>query len=196
MKCIIATHNPHKCEELRRILAPLGVEAVLDPALPDVEETGTAFAENAFLKADAACRFTGLPAVADDSGLMVDALGGEPGVYSARYAPAGQRKATVLQKLAGLPREQRGAQFVSSVCCVFPNGDTVTAQGVCRGYIGDAPRGEGGFGYDAIFVTEDGRTFAELSPQEKDAVSHRGQALRAFAQNLAEYLDKNRESRE
>lgn len=188
MKFVIATHNAHKLEELRRILQPLGVEADIDPALPEAEETGVTFAENAFIKADAACAFTGLPAIADDSGLMVDALGGEPGVYSARYAPVGQRKATVLKKLAGVSEERRGAQFVSSVCCVFPNGDRVTAEGICRGRIGDAPRGEGGFGYDPIFVTADGRTFAELSPQEKDAISHRGRALRVFSEKLAAYL--------
>ncbi len=190
MKFVIATHNVHKLDELRRILAPLGVEADIDPTLPEAEETGLTFAENAFIKADEACRFTGLPAIADDSGLMVDALGGEPGVYSARYAPVGQRKATVLKKLAGLPQEQRGAGFVSAVCCVFPNGDTVTAEGVCRGYIGEEARGEGGFGYDPIFVTENGRTFAELTPEEKDAVSHRGRALRAFAEKLAVYLEE------
>ncbi len=190
MTFIIATHNAHKLEELRRILLPLGIEAIIDPALPDVEETGTTFAENAFIKADAACAFTGLPAIADDSGLMVDALGGEPGVYSARYAPVGSRKATVLKKLENVPDEARGAQFVSSVCCVFPNGDTVTAEGVCRGTIGHEPRGEGGFGYDPIFVTESGRTFAELTAEEKDAISHRGLALRAFAEKLAAYLAK------
>lgn len=190
MKFIIATHNVHKLDELRRILAPLGVEADIDPTLPEAEETGVTFAENAFIKADEACRFTGLPAIADDSGLMVDALGGEPGVYSARYAPVGQRKATVLKKLQGLPTEQRGAGFVSAVCCVFPNGDTVTAEGVCRGHIGEAPRGDGGFGYDPIFVTESGRTFAELTPAEKDAISHRGRALRAFAEKLATYLEE------
>lgn len=190
MTFIIATHNAHKLEELRRILLPLGIEAIIDPALPDVEETGTTFAENAFIKADAACAFTGLPAIADDSGLMVDALGGEPGVYSARYAPVGSRKATVLKKLENVPYEARGAQFVSSICCVFPNGDTVTAEGVCRGTIGHEPRGEGGFGYDPIFVTASGRTFAELTAGEKDAISHRGLALRAFAEKLAAYLAK------
>ena len=190
MKFVIATHNVHKLDELRRILAPLGVEADIDPALPEAEETGVTFAENAFIKADEACRFTGLPSIADDSGLTVDALGGEPGVYSARYAPVGQRKATVLKKLQGLPTEQRGAGFVSAVCCVFPNGDVVTAEGVCRGHIGEEARGDGGFGYDPIFVTENGRTFAELTPEEKDAISHRGRALRAFAEKLAIYLEE------
>jgi len=190
MKFVIATHNVHKLDELRRILAPLGVEADIDPALPEAEETGVTFAENAFIKADEACRFTGLPSIADDSGLTVDALGGEPGVYSARYAPVGQRKATVLKKLQGLPTEQRGAAFVSAVCCVFPNGDVVTAEGICRGHIGEEARGDGGFGYDPIFVTENGRTFAELTPEEKDAISHRGRALRAFAEKLAIYLEE------
>ncbi len=190
MKFVIATHNVHKLDELRRILAPLGVEADIDPTLPEAEETGVTFAQNAFIKADEACRFTGLPSIADDSGLTVDALGGEPGVYSARYAPVGQRKATVLQKLQGLPKEQRGAAFVSAVCCVFPNGDVVTAEGVCRGHIGEEARGDGGFGYDPIFVTENGRTFAELTPEEKDAISHRGRALRAFAEKLAIYLEE------
>ena len=193
MKFIIATHNPHKLEELRRILRPMGLDADIDPTLPDVEETGATFGENAFIKAEAACRFTGLPAIADDSGLMVDALGGEPGVYSARYAPVGQRKATVLKKLEGLPAGQRSARFVSSVCCVFPGGDTVTAEGTCEGTIGTEPRGEGGFGYDPIFVTADGRTFAQLAPEEKDAVSHRGRALRLFAENLKHYLDTHKE---
>lgn len=196
MNWVIATHNAHKLEELRRILTPLGVQADIDPALPEAEETGVTFAENAYIKAKAACDFTGLPAIADDSGLMVDALGGEPGVYSARYAPVGQRKATVLQKLADVPDAERGAQFVSAVCCVFPNGDTVTAEGICRGHIGHEPRGEGGFGYDPIFVTEDGRTFAQLSPQEKDAISHRGRSLRLFSEKLAAYLaaqEKNKE---
>lgn len=191
MKFVIATHNVHKLEELSRILAPLGVEAGIDPNLPEAEETGVTFAENAFIKAEEACRFTGLPAIADDSGLMVDALGGEPGVYSARYAPVGQRKATVLQKLEGLTGEARGAQFVSAVCCVFPNGDTVTAEGICRGHIADAPRGEGGFGYDPIFLTETGKTYAEQTAEEKDAISHRGRALRAFAEKLAAYLKEN-----
>lgn len=191
MKLVMATHNAHKCEEMQRILQPLGVEVIIDPTLPDVEETGTTFAENAFIKAEAACRFTGRAAVADDSGLMVDALGGEPGVYSARYAPVGQRKQTVLTKLDGVPYEQRGAQFVSSICCVFPNGDTVRAEGICRGHIGTAPAGEGGFGYDPIFVTDDGRTFAQLSPQEKDAISHRGRALTAFSERLQAYLKEN-----
>lgn len=193
MKYIIATHNPHKLEELARILAPLGIEAVTDTmlgiTLTEAEETGTTFAENAYLKAALACKESGLPAIADDSGLCIDALDGAPGVLSARYAEPGSRKKTVLAQLADVPPEERGAYFASAVCCVFPNGDTVTAEGICPGSIGYECRGEGGFGYDPIFVTENGRTFAELSAEEKDAISHRGVAMRKFARLLAEYLN-------
>ena len=191
MKFVIATHNVHKLDELRRILAPLGVQADIDPALPEAEETGVTFAENAFIKAEAACAFTGLPAIADDSGLTVDALGGEPGVYSARYAPVGSRKQTVLNKLVGLPTERRGAGFVSAVCCVFPNGDVLRAEGTFEGEIAYAPAGENGFGYDPIFLVGD-RTSAEMSPAEKDAVSHRGNALKVFSKDLATYLAQNK----
>ena len=198
MRFIIATHNPHKLEELRRILRPLGVDAVCDRdlglSLTEAEETGATFAENAYLKAAAACRESGLPAVADDSGLCVDALSGAPGVYSARYAEPGQRKATLLHRMEQVPEAQRGAHFTSAVCCVFPNGDTVTAEGHCYGRIARACRGEGGFGYDPIFEVEGGKTFAELTDAKKDAVSHRGAALRKFAGRLAEYLNTHKES--
>ena len=124
---------------------------------------------------------------------MVDALDGAPGVYSARYAGEGATDADRIQKLLhelqGVPADKRGAHFVSAVCCVFPNGDTLTARGECPGVIGDAPRGEGGFGYDPVFVVEDGRSYAELSAEEKDAISHRGRALRAFREKLAAYLE-------
>ena len=191
MHYIIATHNQGKLAELRRILAPMGIEAVTVEGLSEPEENGATFAENAYIKAAAACRETGQPAVADDSGLCIDALGGEPGVRTARYAPVGQRKLTVLQKLSGLPRPQRTARFVSAVCCVFPDGRVITAEGVCEGYIGTACRGDGGFGYDPIFEIEDGRTFAELDDGEKDAISHRGKALRLFKQKLQEELEKS-----
>ena len=198
MKFLIATHNPHKLEELARILKPLGIEAVTDRdlglTLTEADETGETFAENAFLKAEMACRESGLPAVADDSGLCVDALGGAPGVYSARYAPEGQLCSTLLRNLADVPADKRGAHFVSSVCCVFPNGDTVTAEGTCDGVIADACRGESGFGYDPVFETAGGRTFAELLPAEKDAISHRGRALAKFSERLKAYLEKERPS--
>ena len=196
MRYIVATHNPKKLIELSRILQPLGIDAVTDRdlgrELPEVEETGTTFEQNAYLKAASACKETGLPAIADDSGLMVDALDGAPGVSSARYAGEGATDADRIQKLLhelqGVPADKRGAHFVSAVCCVFPNGDTLTARGECPGVIGEAPRGEGGFGYDPVFVVEDGRSYAELSAEEKDAISHRGRALRAFREKLAAYI--------
>lgn len=192
---IIATHNAHKVEEFSRILAPLGV-TVRTAELTEAEETGATFRENAYIKAKSACGETGLPCIADDSGLSVDALNGEPGVYSARYAPEGQRKLTVLQKLENVPEEKRGAHFTSAICCVFPNGDVLEAEGRCYGRIARECRGQGGFGYDPIFIcTEEGcagKTFGEASPAEKDAVSHRGKSLRLFVERLKGYLE-NRE---
>ena len=200
MRFIIATHNAHKLIEMRRILEPLGIEAVTDLdlgiSLPEVEETGTTFAENAYIKASAACEFSGLPAIADDSGLMVDALDGAPGVYSARYA--GEHGSDqlnnekLLNALKDVPDEKRGAQFVSAICCVFPDGGVITADGIVRGSIGYAPKGENGFGYDPLFRTIEfpGKTSAEISPAEKDAISHRGKALREFAPLLEDFLKK------
>lgn len=194
IRVVAATRNPHKAEEIFRILHPLGVNVVgegdLGITLSPVEETGTTFRQNAFLKAKSACRETGLPAVADDSGLCVDALGGAPGVYSARYAPQGQRKAKLLEAMREIPPEKRTARFVCAVCCVFPNGDVVAAQGECAGFIACECRGDGGFGYDPIFLVGN-KTFAELSDEEKDMLSHRGKALRRFAAQLNEYLGRS-----
>ena len=132
-------------------------------------------------------RQTGLPAVADDSGLMVDALGGAPGVYSARYAGEDatdeQRNEKLLQELKDVPAEQRTARFVSAVCCVFPDGETVQVRGECEGTIAFAPSGSGGFGYDPLFLVGE-KTYAELSAAEKDAISHRGRALCALQKEL------------
>ncbi|MGX8699789.1 RdgB/HAM1 family non-canonical purine NTP pyrophosphatase [Caproiciproducens sp.] len=193
MKFVMATHNQKKLQELERILTPLHI-SVSAPDLPEVEETGTTFAENAFLKADSACRETGLPAVADDSGLMVDALGGAPGVYSARYAGEGatdlDRIHKLLDAVKDVPQEKRAAKFVSAICCVFPDGDRVTAQGECAGTIAFAPEGEGGFGYDPIFLVN-GKSFARLTAEEKDEISHRGRALRAFAEKLRNRKESN-----
>ena len=198
MKYVIATHNAHKLIELQRILAPLGIEAVTDRDLgmdlPDVEETGTTFAENAYLKAASACRETGLPAIADDSGLVVDALNGRPGVYSARYggeeATDDDRNVLLLEEMKDVPKGQRSARFVSAVCCVFPNGDILRAEGTFEGELADAPAGENGFGYDPIFLVGD-RTSAEMTSAEKDAVSHRGNALKQFSMDLEQYLAKS-----
>ena len=191
MRLIVATHNRKKLAELERILAPLGVEPVTgeDIGIPldEVEETGTTFEENAFLKADAACRQTGMPAVADDSGLVVDALNGAPGVYSARYAGPdatdAQRMDKLLHELDGVPAEQRTARFVSAICVVYPDGERMDVEGVCEGSVAFAPRGHDGFGYDPIFLVGE-KTYAELTPAEKDAVSHRGKALRELAARL------------
>jgi len=199
MKYIIATHNAHKLQEISRILEPLGIEAVTDRhlglELPEVDETGTTFAENAYLKAASACEFTGLPAIADDSGLVVDALDGRPGVYSARYggeeATDDDRNVLLLGEMKDVPKGQRSARFVSAVCCVFPNGDVLRAEGTFEGEIAYAPAGENGFGYDPIFLVGD-RTSAEMSPAEKDAVSHRGNALKVFSKDLQNYLAKNK----
>ncbi len=186
IKFVIATHNKGKLVEFQRLLEPMGIEAVtMDISEP--EETGTSFAENAYIKAEAACKETGLPAVADDSGLCVDYLDGAPGIYSARFAEPGKRRLTVLEKLQGVPEEQRGAHFVSAVCCVFPNGDRVEAQGKCFGTIAFESRGENGFGYDSIFQQGD-VTFGELTAAQKDERSHRGHAFAAFETKLREYL--------
>lgn len=202
MRFIVATHNAHKLEEIRRILEPLGIEAVTDTmcgiALPEVEETGTTFAENAYLKAADACRYSGLPAIADDSGLTVDALGGAPGVYSARYAGENATDRDLIEKLLremrDVPPDKRGAHFVSAVCCVFPDGDMLTATGICDGSIGFAPQGDSGFGYDPVFLPKEypGESYATVSAADKDAVSHRGRALRNFSVQLQAYLKKHK----
>ncbi len=195
MKYIIATHNMKKLKELSRILVPLGIEAVTDRdlglAITEVEETGTTFEENAFLKAEGACKESGLPAVADDSGLCVDALDGAPGLYSARYAGEGATDEEKIEKLLGalkdVPKEKRTARFVSAICCVFPDGTKLTARGECEGEIAFEPDGEGGFGYDPVFLCN-GKSFAAMTAEEKDAVSHRGNSLRAFSAVLEAYL--------
>ncbi|WP_101696743.1 RdgB/HAM1 family non-canonical purine NTP pyrophosphatase [Clostridium minihomine] len=187
MTFVIATHNQKKLKELRRILEPLGIEPVIRDDLPEVEETGTTFAENALLKAQSACNETGMPAVADDSGLVIDALNGAPGVYSARYGGEGftdkERYEKVLREMQAVPAEKRTARFVSAVCCVFPDGKVITVEGSCEGTIGFAPKGEGGFGYDPIFMVGT-RSYAEMSAAEKDEISHRGRALVKLAQEL------------
>jgi XTP/dITP diphosphohydrolase len=190
MTVVLATHNPHKVAELQRILDGLPVELVSgrEIDLPEVEETGETFAENALLKARACTQATGLPAIADDSGLVVDALGGEPGVRSARYAGGhGDDKANlrlVLERLGTSP--DRSGRFVCVAALTLPDGRQITEVGIMEGVLTSAPRGDGGFGYDPIFVAEgEQRTNAELSPAEKDAISHRGAAFRALRPHLA-----------
>lgn len=187
MKLVLASKNPHKLAEMQTILGQLGLEVVLEADVGvdvEVEETGTTFEENALLKAKAVMQASKMAAIADDSGLMVDALHGEPGVYSARYGGLdsdGARMALLLEKLADVPQEQRSARFVSAIACALPDGRIVTARGCCEGTILSAPMGQNGFGYDPVFyVPEIGKTFAQADSAEKNALSHRGNALKEF----------------
>ena len=196
MKLVLASKNKKKLAEMQQILAALGVEVVLQSEVGvdvDVEETGTTFAENSALKARAVCQASGLPAIADDSGLCVDALNGAPGVYSARYGGEGLddvgRYRLLLENMKG--QMPRTAKFVSVITCCFPNGDVITARGECPGTIAFAPMGEGGFGYDPVFfVPQMKKTFAQLTAEEKNAISHRGKALEVFQKKLEEYLNQ------
>jgi len=182
---IIATKNKGKASEFQALLAKKGVavKTLLDfPNSPDVEETGSTFAENARLKAEAIARFFQAIVIADDSGLSIDALGGKPGVYSARYA--GEEKddeaniAKVLKEMEGIPFEKRTARFHCALAISVPNGFTTIVEGTCEGYIAEAPKGENGFGYDPIFyVPQKGKTMAELTKEEKNNISHRAVAL-------------------
>ncbi|MBW3086550.1 dITP/XTP pyrophosphatase [Austwickia sp. TVS 96-490-7B] len=209
-RLVLATRNPGKVGELRDILADVLTELQMDlvgmeafPEVADVVETGVTFAQNATMKATTAAAATGLPALADDSGLAVDVLGGSPGVLSARWAGRhGDDSANLqllLAQLADVPEEHRTAAFVCAACLAVPSVDPATAEdpAACRtvvregrmpGRITRAPRGSNGFGYDPILQIEDGRTSAELSPAEKNALSHRGQAFRLLAQDVREQL--------
>lgn len=197
MKLVLASKNPGKLKELQEILGALGVEVLLERQVGldlEVAETGATFEENAFLKADAVMRASGLPAIADDSGLVVDALDGAPGVYSARFGGKesdAARTALLLEKLEGVPAEQRTARFVSAIACCLPDGRTITAKGSCEGVIAVAPKGQGGFGYDPVFLVPSlGKTFAELPAEEKNKISHRGAALRMFAEKFREVVEQ------
>lgn len=195
MKFIMATNNAHKVIELSRILLPLGIEVVSAKdagiTLDDVEETGTTFAENAFLKANSAYKKTGMPVVADDSGLCVDALDGRPGVYSARYGGEGatdsEKNAKLLDELRNVDDANRTAHFTSAICCILEDGSRIDVEGICNGKIAFEPHGNGGFGYDPIFICGN-KCYAELSGEEKDAISHRGIALRKLKAELEKYL--------
>jgi XTP/dITP diphosphohydrolase len=192
-RLVLATHNAHKLGELRAILAPAlpgldgaAVVGARDVGAPEPVEDGVTFAENALLKARALARFTGLPAVADDSGLSVDVLGGAPGIFSARWSGRhgddAANLALLLAQLADIGPEHRGARFTCAAALVTPGGVEVVETGHLVGHLATAPRGTGGFGYDPVLRPEgDSRTCAELTPQEKNAISHRGQAFRALA---------------
>jgi XTP/dITP diphosphohydrolase len=201
-RLVLATRNAHKIAELRAILAEaagldgvelVGADAV--PGAPDVAETGVTFAENALLKAHALARASGLPAVADDSGLCVDVLGGAPGVFSARWAGKhGDDVANLellLAQLTDVPDAHRGAHFACAAALALPDGTERVAEGRLTGTLRRAPAGDGGFGYDPILQPDgDTRTCAQLTPEEKNAISHRGHAFRALAPHVAELIGK------
>jgi len=181
---VLATGNAHKVDEVGDILGPGWAVTAQDP---DVEETGTTFEENALLKARAVCAATGDLAVADDSGIEIDALDRRPGIHSARWTEESDWIPRVLRELDGVTGGARSGRYVAAAAAVWPDGREVVVRGVVEGHVPDAPRGSGGFGYDPIFVPAegDGRTFAEMSADEKHALSHRGRAFRALVEHLA-----------
>ena len=195
MKFVLASQNKHKLVEMQSILSAHGVEVVLESELGlsvDVEETGSTFAENAMIKAKAVMEASGLPAIADDSGVCVDALDGAPGVYSSRYAGAdgddAANNAKLLAELAGVPDGERAARFACTLVFIDEDGTETVARGTVEGAIGHEPRGEEGFGYDPLFFPDafgGERTLAEVSQEEKNAISHRGCALRVLRDRLA-----------
>ena len=200
MKVILASKNQHKLTELSAILSQLGFEIALESEYGldiDVEETGTTFEENSYLKAEAVMKASGLPVLADDSGLMVDALDGAPGVYSARYghkASDKERTAYLLENMKDVPEERRGAKFVCVITCLFPDGRKIVARGECPGVIARAPHGENGFGYDPVFyLPELGMTYAELPSEQKNAISHRARALQDFCRKYQEVQNHDKE---
>ena len=201
MKVVLASKNPHKLVEISKITEKFGFELVLQSELGvdiDVEETGTTFEENSFIKAEAVMKATGMAAMADDSGICVDALNGEPGVYSARYGFDDSlddwgRLQLLLKNMEAVPDDKRQAKFVCVITLVTPDGQTIQARGEIHGELLREPRGENGFGYDPIFYYPPaGMTTAEMPSAEKNQVSHRGNALKIFNDRLKEagYADK------
>lgn len=195
MKVVLASKNPHKLREIGQLLKKMDLELVLESELGvdiDVEETGTTFEENSFLKANAVMQATGLPALADDSGIAVDALGGQPGVYSARYGFDDSlddwgRLCLLLRNMEQVPDQKRQAQFVCVITMVTPQGQTIQARGEAHGILLRQAVGHNGFGYDPIFYYPPlEKTFAELSPEEKNQVSHRAVALKKLEEKLKE----------
>ena len=201
MKGVLASKNKHKLEEISKITEKFDMELVLESELGvdiDVEETGSTFEENSYLKAEAVMKATGLPALADDSGIAVDALNGEPGIYSARYGfdeslDDWGRLQLLLKNTEQVPDDQRQAKFVCVITLVTPQGQTIQARGEVHGMLLRAPAGENGFGYDPIFYYPPfGKSLAQVSPEEKNRVSHRANALKVFYEKLKEagYADK------
>lgn len=201
MKVVLASKNKHKLEEISKITERFDMELVLESELGvdiDVEETGSTFEENSYLKAEAVMKATGLPALADDSGIAVDALNGEPGIYSARYGfdkslDDRGRLNLLLKNTENVPDDKRQAKFVCVITLVTPQGQTIQARGEVHGMLLRAPAGENGFGYDPIFYYPPfGKSLAQVSPEEKNRVSHRANALKVFYEKLKEagYADK------
>lgn len=201
MKVVLASKNKHKLEEISKITEKFDMELVLESELGvdiDVEETGSTFEENSYLKAEAVMKATGLPALADDSGIAVDALNGEPGIYSARYGfdeslDDRGRLNLLLKNTENVPDDKRQAKFVCVITLVTPQGQTIQARGEVHGMLLRAPAGENGFGYDPIFYYPPfGKSLAQVSPEEKNRVSHRANALKVFYEKLKEagYVDK------
>ena len=197
MKVILASKNPHKLTELSAILSQHGFEIALESEYGldiDVDETGTTFEENSLLKAEAVMKASGLPVLADDSGLMVDALNGAPGVYSARYghkSSDGERTAFLLENMKDVPDGKRTAKFVCVITCLWPDGRKIVARGECPGVITREVHGENGFGYDPVFyLPELGMTYAELLSEQKNAISHRARALQEFCRQYQQMQEK------
>ena len=197
MKVILASKNPHKLTELSAILSQHGFEIALESEYGldiDVDETGTTFEENSLLKAEAVMKASGLPVLADDSGLMVDALDGAPGVYSARYghkSSDGERTAFLLENMKDVPDDKRTAKFVCVITCLWPDGRKIVARGECPGVITREVHGENGFGYDPVFyLPELGMTYAELPSEQKNAISHRARALQEFCRQYQQMQEK------
>ena len=197
MKVILASKNPHKLTELSAILSQHGFEIALESEYGldiDVDETGTTFEENSLLKAEAVMKASGLPVLADDSGLMVDALDGAPGVYSARSghkSSDGERTEFLLENMKDVPDGKRTAKFVCVITCLWPDGRKIVARGECPGVITREVHGENGFGYDPVFyLPELGMTYAELPSEQKNAISHRARALQEFCRKYQQMQEK------
>ena len=191
---LLASHNKKKLSELSRILEPLGFTVIspddIEDGISEPEENGASFEENALIKARSGAKEPGLPTVADDSGLCVDALDGAPGIYSARYAGTGNdedNNKLLLKNLENVPEDRRTARFVSCIACVFPDGREFTVRGTVEGKIGYQPQGNGGFGYDPLFISDKG-CFGLLSAEEKDSISHRHNAILKFVEELKNYI--------
>lgn len=195
MDFVLATNNMKKLAEMQRILSPLGINVVtakmLGITLPEVEEDGETFEENARIKAVSACEITKMPSIADDSGLCVDYLDGAPGIFSARFSGEHgddeKNNDLLLEKLDGVETEKRTAYYVCAICCVFPDGREITVRGECHGHIGFERDGHEGFGYDPLFLIN-GKSFGKYTAEEKDKISHRGNALRKLTAELKKIL--------